>query len=498
MLHRTKFGCALILFCAGALTAQVQVQVDAAKVLQTVDTRHFGVNLAVWDRNYTPPNDAVTTALLREMGCLAVRLLGGSVSDEYHWASNTSLSNSWQWMASFPKFLGVITNAGVQTIITVNYGTGTPEEAAAWVRHANFTNRLGCRYWEIGNECYGPWETDSNSSPHDPFVYATRVVEYLKQMRAADPKIKIGVVATPGENSYVNGRTNHPAYNARTGQTNFGWTPVMLATLKQLGAKPDFLIHHGYPQHTDEEHVSESKNNDTNLLQCTTNWAAHAADLRQQITDYFGSGGSDIELVVTENNADSGAPGRQSTSLVNGLYYADSLAQLLQTEFRGFYWWDLRNGAHHKGFFGPDIHGWRDYGDMGMVSGPDTRHPTFYAAKLMQWYARPGDKILNATSDDSLLAAYACRHGDSSLALLVLNKSLQTNLTARIGFKEFKPAPSALVRSFGIPNDEAARTNGPASTRDISTNRLATAGSTFEYNFPRLSMTLFMLHEDEK
>ena len=27
---------------------------------------------------------------------------------------------------------------------------------------------LGFKYWEIGNECYGTWETDSNAVPHDP------------------------------------------------------------------------------------------------------------------------------------------------------------------------------------------------------------------------------------------------------------------------------------------------------------------------------------------
>ena len=93
---------------------------------------------------------------------------------------------------------------------TVNYGTGSTNEAAAWVAYANgsTTNTLslgvdqfgtnwqtvgywaslraaaplgqddgknflrisraaplGFKYWEIGNECYGTWETDSNAVP---------------------------------------------------------------------------------------------------------------------------------------------------------------------------------------------------------------------------------------------------------------------------------------------------------------------------------------------
>ena len=61
--------------------------------------------------------------------------------------------------------------------------------------------------------------------------------------------------------------------------------------------------------------------------------------------------GTNIELLVTENNSDSGPDGKQSTSLVNGLYLADSLAQLMKTEFNSFVWWDLRNGTDTSGDF---------------------------------------------------------------------------------------------------------------------------------------------------
>ena len=96
----------------------------------------------------------------------------------------------------------------------------------------------------------------------------------------------------------------------------------MPTTLKNLGVTPDFMVHHRYPQWTNPDDPGSSSDNDAALLQSAANWAVDAADLRQQISDYFGSGGTNIELVVTENNSDSGAPGKQSTSLINGLYYA--------------------------------------------------------------------------------------------------------------------------------------------------------------------------------
>jgi hypothetical protein len=45
--------------------------------------------------------------------------------------------------------------------VTVNYGSGTPSEAAAWVTHSLTTPGDGVAFWEVGNETYGCWEVDN-------------------------------------------------------------------------------------------------------------------------------------------------------------------------------------------------------------------------------------------------------------------------------------------------------------------------------------------------
>jgi hypothetical protein len=229
------------------------------------------------------------------------------------------------------------------------------------------------------------------------------------------------------------------------------------------------------------------------VLQSSAGWAADAADLRRQVAGYFGPAGANIELVCTENNSDAGSQGLQSTSLVNGLYYADNLGRLSQTEFNAYVWWDLRNGTDTGGSFDSTLYGWRTYGDLGMINGLDTRHPTFYAAKLMQYFAQPGDTILGATSDYLLLSAYAARRASGAVSLLVLNKDTTTNLNAQIALAAFIPGAAATLRSYGIPQDEAARTNGPALSQDIATNSFAAAGASFSCSFPPLSISLFTL-----
>ena len=462
----------------------VHLNLDASRALRVADPRWAGFNTAIWDGNF---DTATTIGLLREVGARILRFPGGSLSDDYHWASNTTGTNTWRWAISFANFIHVATNVGAQAFITVNYGSGTAGEAAAWVRYANITNQLGFKYWEIGNECYGDWETDTNPCPHDPYTYAVRAASYLQAMKAADPSIKVGIVSASGENSYSNNCSiSHPAFNPRTGQTNFGWTPIVLTTLRSLGVTPDFLIEHNYPEWTGQE-------SDPLLLQYSTMWAGEAISLRQMLNDYLGNNATNVELVCTENNSNSGAQGRQSTSLVNGLYYADSLGQLMKTELNAFVWWDLRNGSDTSGSFDPVLYGWRTNGDLGMIGGLQTRYPPFYAAKLMQALGPPGSTILNVASDYSLLTGYAARQSSGALSLLVLNKDTTTNFNAQINLTGFVPGAQSTIRSFGVPQDQAARTNAPLLAQDISTNIFSIGANNFTFSFAPLSLTLFTL-----
>jgi hypothetical protein len=459
-----------------ATNSPVHVRVDATQTLRGADARWFGLNTAIWD-GYL--DSSYTMAALRQLGTGILRFPGGSAADGYHWAS-PSVNDS----SKFINFVHTVTNIGAQTMITVNYGTGTPQEAAAWVNSANITNHYRFKYWEVGNECYGTWETDSNSYPHDPYTYAVRAAQYIAQMKAVDPTIKIGVPSQPGEDSYANGYTNHPAYNARTHSYHNGWTPVVLGTLKSLGASPDFLIHHVYPEYQTD--------NDEYLLSSSGNWAGDAASFRQEISDYFGAGGTNIELLCTENNADAGNQGRQSTSIVNGLYLADSLAHLMETEFNAYIWWDLRNGQDTGGDFDPSLYGWRTYGDLGVIGNANTYYPTFYTFKLMQYFARPGDTVLNATSDYASLTSYAARKADGALNWLVINKNNAANLDVQMELTNFVPGATATMRSFGITQDEATRTNSVIpGAQDIATNTWDMAGTNFSVTVLPYTMTLY-------
>lgn len=452
-------------FSSSVLAQTATVSVDATSSVRTVDERVFGINTPFWDGTFT---SATTTQQLMQMGIRFMRFGGGSASDNYSWTTNKDITGT-TWAFDVDDYAVQQKAIGAQSIITVNYGTSTPADAAAYVQHANVVKGYAFKYWEVGNECYGTWEADNTANPHDPYTYATRAVQYIQQMKAVDPTIKVGVVAVTGEDSYAVGYTSHPATNPRTNAVHNGWTPVMLATMKALGQLPDFIIYHRYEQNPFQE-------SDASLLQDAQTWPQDAANLRQQLTDYLGSSGAGVEILVTENNSVNNNPGKQSVSLVNGLYMADSIANVMQTEINSLVWWDLHNGQAQTTTATPinlssSLYGWRMYGDYGVeYQYTNDQYPTYYIEELLSHFARGGDTVIKASSNASLLSAYAVKRLDGSLTILAINKSPTASYATTFNVSGFTPKGNATLYSYGIPQDENSQENAQAATAPLTSS----------------------------
>ena len=476
---------------AAPAPAMVHVGVSAGKAVRTVDARVFGINQVAWDGNLDTPT---TVSILNDLGNPCLRWPGGSWGDGYHWTNepwSTGATSARNWGSFSTNFIHVATKTHAQAFIIVNYGSGTPQEAAFGVRMFNVTNRCNFKYWEIGNEVGGSWETDNNTNPpwqpHDPWTYAMRFTNYYAQMKAVDPTIKIGAVADITEDGTAN-YTNHPVVNPRTGITHNGWTPVMLTYLRSNNVTPDFLIEHKYPP----------ADGDTCNLLWSSTWASDVVGLRQMVTDYLGSAGTNVTLECTENGSTGDA---QSVSLVGGLLFADSLGQVLQTELNSRLWWDTRNGGGSITNSNPALYGWRTnssgyfYEDGGIVynaGAPTNRYPKYYAAKLMPYFAAGGDSVVKVTNDYKLLGTYAVKRTNGSLTLLVINKSSSSNLTALVNFGGYLPVTNATIYSYGIPQDTAARTG--IGSADIQTNYLSLAGINFTNTFAPYSVSVLVFN----
>ena len=472
-----------ITLVAAPAPAVVHVALLATQTVRTVDAKVFGINQVAWDGNVYSPT---SVGIMNDLGNPCLRWPGGSWGDGYHW------TNEYRGWGSYSSdFIQLATNTHAQAFIICNYGSSDASEAAFGVRMFNITNHCNFKYWEIGNEVGGSWETDINTNPpwqpHDPWTYAMRFTNYYAQMRAVDQTIKIGAVADITEDGTSN-YTNHPVVNPRTGVTHNGWTPVMLTYLRSNNVTPDFLIEHKYPP----------SDGDTYNLLWSKTWASDVAGLRQMVKDYLGSAGTNVTLECTENGTTGDA---QSVSLVGGLLFADSLGQVLQTELNSRLWWDTRNGGGSITNSDPALYGWRTnasghfYEDGGVVynAGATTnRYPKYYIAKLMTHFAGGGDTVVTVTNDYELLGTYAVKRTNGTLAMLVINKSSASNLTAVVNFGGWLPLNNATIFSYGIAQDTAAQTG--IGSPDIQTNSFTAAGISFTNTFAPYSASVFVFN----
>lgn len=462
------------LLCAAPSLAQTTatVTVSAGTPLGTIPTTAVGVNTAVWDGALL---DAAVPGLLGQAGVTTLRFPGGSTSDQYHWQTGTASGGGYVNPSNtFDAFMGVAHQAGAAPIITVNYGSnaagsggGDPNEAAAWVDYANNTKHYGIKYWEIGNEIYGngeygaSWETDLHSD-HSPSGYGANVAAFASAMKAKDPTIKVGaVLASPGD--WPDGQS--PDWNSNV--------------LAACGTKIDFVIVHWYAQGPGSE-------SDSGLLSSTGGLAAKVARLKALISQYCGANAANVQIFVTETNSVPYSPGKQTVSLVNGLFAADDYMDWLENGVANVDWWDLHNGSMSGSNNSGGLYGSANYGDYGLLSNAtggepaaDTPFAPYYGIQMVSKLGKPGDQMVSASSS-GLLAVHAVKQAGGKLALLLINKDPNNSVAANISVSGFTPASASTVFSFG--QSSAAITSAAGS-----------AGSSFTQTVPPYSLTTVVL-----
>jgi hypothetical protein len=261
--------------------------------------------------------------------------------------------------------------------------------------------------------------------------------------------------------------------------------------------RPDFVIYHRY----DGAPAQES---DGTLLQSANTWFADETNLRTLVNAAFGASGPGIEIIVTENNSVYSNPGKQSTNLVNGLFLADSLANVLaKTHIAGFFWWDVRNGPSNANNNSAALYGWRGYGDYGLLSSvPGTTfsgapttfyetYPTYHAFKLLSYFARGGDVVLPTTSDGNMISAFAVQRTGGGVSLLVINKNPANAVDVSFTLTG-ATATAATVYSYGKVNDSAAQP-GTAGCPEITSATATVSAGAFTRNLPSYSMSVIWL-----
>ncbi|HXD09545.1 MAG TPA: alpha-L-arabinofuranosidase C-terminal domain-containing protein [Anaerolineales bacterium] len=199
-----------------------------------VDPRIFGgflehMGRAVYEGVYqpaSPQSDADgfrqdVLDQLRHLKMTTIRYPGGNFASGYHWQDGVGSRDQrptlreLAWQSIEPnqfgtdEFMRLCRKMSWLPMLTVNLGTGTPEEARNWVEYCN--SPAGTRFadlraangsqqphavplWCLGNEMDGPWQL--GHVPADQ--YAIRAQQAAKMMKDTDRTIELVVCGSSG------------------------------------------------------------------------------------------------------------------------------------------------------------------------------------------------------------------------------------------------------------------------------------------------------------
>jgi len=182
-----------------------------------------------------------------------LRYPGGNFVSGYHWQDGVGPKDkrprkkelAWHTVESnrfgTDEFIEYCRGLDTEPFLCVNLGTGTPEEAAAWVEYCNGTDDSyyanmrrangypephNVKYWGLGNEMGGFWQICQKSAED----YAKAAVEAAKMMRWVDPSVKLIAVGALGDH-------NDPSWN--------------IEALDRLAGFADYIALHIYVGNSD-------------------------------------------------------------------------------------------------------------------------------------------------------------------------------------------------------------------------------------------------------
>ena len=151
---------------------------------------------------------------LRPLKMPLLRWPGGNFVSGYHWIDGVGprderpRKSELAWLAEesnrfgTDEFIEYCRVLDTDPYICINMGTGTIDEAQAWVEYCNGTGNtywanlrrkngheepFNVRYWGLGNELYGGWQLGASTA--DDYVKKGR--EFAKVMKLTDPSIEL-------------------------------------------------------------------------------------------------------------------------------------------------------------------------------------------------------------------------------------------------------------------------------------------------------------------
>ncbi len=470
---------------------QLQIPADKLHRLQPAD---FVVELAGdervdLDQFSLMPADALDgldpdeVALAKAMDTPLVRF-GGNFTSSYHWRDGIGQREKRVSMLNIAwgipeyntfgtdEFLHFCELIGADPQIALNLGSGTPQEAADWVRYVDkHWHQHSGLFWELGNELWGDWNVAWPTLDE----VAGRTLAFSKAIRAVDPTAKlIATGADPdGFREWNTHQLTNPAGTFNYLSTHF----VVTNTHTQLPhASTDFMtqaafalpVELGRKLREDQQQIDEHPAFAHRTHVAFTEWLFIGN--RDGVPSFRNMGGA-VETAGFFNmlmrNADA-VPVSDMTGIMEFAGIWKSRSQVYGAP--GYYAFRMYSTAHPA----LPVEAVADAGSYSVKNGV-TRLPDIENVPYLD---------VTAALDTS----------KETLSLFCVNRSLDVDIPADIAFRDFAATGNADVQtlrstSISDENDD----DRPQRVAPVLNQEHISQGS-FEHIFPHESVTVITLH----
>jgi hypothetical protein len=418
----------------------------------------LGLNAAPWDSTYAASGGVdVINPLLRSAGIGLLRYGGGSYADFYDWQTNSNIQNCLPYDATAPftggcaassvlgfdQFSKQAKTIGADSFVTVNYGSGTPSEAAAWVAHSLTTPRDSVALWEVGNETYGCWEVNNwLAKPPESFrgytpntyrtshgvrenptcpqtrlgsragtatlanSYAAHARAFLAAMRKAEPRAELGVPWAFGSNMLGASVPFHAEWDN--------------TVLREDGKYIGFVDAHYYP-FAFQGSTGGGNPTDQQVLLSLKAVPSQYAQIRAELRRYVPR----AQVVIGETGV-SPSPTTTVCTPAGALYAAGDVLSWLAAGAESVDWWDMNNGGNSGATC--------TNADFGMFTSgsPPVPETPYYGYLLASVLARPGALVsAMPTSNPRVVLAYQSRLPGGGEAVAFINTRIHWSQRVR-------------------------------------------------------------------
>jgi len=419
--------------------------------------------------------------MAKEMHTPLVRF-GGNFTSGYHWKDGIGLEDKRVSMLNiawgipeyntfgtdeFLKFCNLI---GAEPQVAVNLGSGTPDEAAEWVKYVGERlNKTGL-HWELGNELWGTWNLGWPTLEQLP----GRTLDVSQAIRKVDPTAKL--IAT-GQDPDVYQQWNSAQLTNPAGTFDYLSTHFVVTTDATLTRNPsaDFLalatfalpVELGRRLHKMQDQINGTPAFANKAHIAFTEWlyVGHRNDT-PRFNNMAGAIGAAGFLNMLMKNADI-VPISDMTGIM---------------EFAGI--WKKRS----------QVYAAPAYYVFKMYAGADATTPVTAESNSGVYSVHNGVSRLPEIADVSYLDVVAATNDSgNTLTLFVVNRHLTRDLETDIDLRGFSAEPTAKVQT--LQSDSLYDENTDADPENVmpSETSAKVVGDHIRYVFPHESVTVLTL-----